>query len=489
MDTPSSINDLGAVDELLRTGKTAAAHSKLERFPVAKLTEQNVADYARLCLRAGATELGLRTLRPWVRGTPRRPAQPTPRQKIEYAALLFRVAALDEGHFLLKSVDAKANPEAWLISASGHVTQWNYDEAQRSLQSYLTTKSLLPYQQLVARVNLAAAMVYNRQTAAAETCLADLLAAQAGQATNALQANLWQLSGVNSLLAKKWETARDSLLRAKEMVGEGPKVEGLLVNKWIAILELLQGKSPASARDHLNEVRQSAVELEHFETLRDCDRFEAIALGDTPLALKAYFGTPYRGFRQWLPVAQVPNSYMWKLGDGEIDAELDLNRARDNSKLQSLLDEPLLLKSLLTLVSDFYCAIPVATLHNRLHPGEFYDPVQSPNRIYRAMNRLRQWIKEWKLPLVIDENPQGYKLTAKRAVAIRIPLLPLRDRRESRLRQLGYLKQDEPFSARDAAELLKVSSRTLQRDLKAWIDEGKIVSCGSEGSNQYHFKR
>ena len=58
-------------------------------------------------------------------------------------------------------------------------------------------------------------------------------------------------------------------------------------------------KSPreASALKGLRQAREEGVTRRHWETVRDCNRFEACVRQDEALFQHVYFGTPYEGFR------------------------------------------------------------------------------------------------------------------------------------------------------------------------------------------------
>ena len=141
---------------------------------------------------------------------------------------------------------------------------------------------------------------------------------------------------------------------------------------------------------------------------------------------------------------------------------------------------------LVTLASDFYKPLRLASIYFGLYPREYYNPVSAPTRVHQAIISLRTWIEESGIDLSIEEENGFYRLTGN--AGIQIGKKELLGNREGLL--LSQLKEKcggDPFSVSDAAKELGLSSRTALRALQKAIEEGEVLRTGSGASTRYTF--
>jgi hypothetical protein len=264
------------IDEWVRTGNGNRARHLLHRLSESgafhRLPREEAAPIAALARRSGLPMLGLALLTPYVRPSHRRPAEPTPREKAEYAGCLAYVGATGEALEILKTLDAASLPMVYLFRSFAHISRWEYAMAIPYLKLYVRAESLTPYQRLVGRLNLADALVQTGNTLGAGALLRDLLHRASIQRHGNLTGKALEIAAQKFIFQKRWSQAEPLLERAEWLLRDSESLDLFFVRKWKAVISLF--------RDHrttrLESVRAEALQRHHWETARDCDRFRAI---------------------------------------------------------------------------------------------------------------------------------------------------------------------------------------------------------------------
>jgi hypothetical protein len=235
-----------------------------------------------------------------------------------------------------------------------------------------------------------------------------------------------------------------------------------------------------------------AAQLSHWETIRDCDRFQALHTGDMKLLVHLYYGTPYAKFREEIghqsPVPLVvPDWFEWRIGRGKQRALLNLPTGEINESVAPPRLSPQLHRLLRVLCSDFYRPWGIPSLFERVYPASFFDPVSSPARVHRLIQRLRLWFERHGLPLGIPHTGGGFRLVSPASVHISIPNpdQEMPSREEELLKRVFGFSQ---FTVKDAVPILKISERSAQRALCALLKKGTVVRRGSTNTTRYSFK-
>lgn len=485
-DTPI----LRSLNDKIRRGRLNEVRDYLQKLVRRGIPATRRAEYANLAWRVGLADLGARTLSLVVRGGGRRKQLPSAVDRTEYAACLYRLGAFDEALGLLAGVDRHEYPEATLHEGCAHMWKWEYREAIPRLEAYLATPGLTPYEKMVARVNLASSLVYERRHVEATPLLRGLLHEASVKKLGFGVGVVLELSAGNFVLQKKFDEALPFLDRAeRELASGGGDLIPFFIRKWKAIAVFLRdrGHDPAA----LDPVRAEAGRLGHWETIRDCDRFQAIATRDRSLATRLFFGTPYPSFRERLlrdlgPL-DLPTEYAWDLGSvGDASApSLRLASATLSGAAVPLKLGKTLHALLRALASDFYRPFRVASLYATVYEGAHFNPDTSPAQIHVLVQRLRRWLPEHALPLDVVEEGGSYRLRATGPVRLVVPRpdavsgapLPL-----ARLRESCGGKR---FTVVEAVAALGVSPRTAQRVLSEGEAQGVLKRMGRGRATHY----
>lgn len=377
---------LASFDKQIRAGQGKTVRKILESTPKKKIPRAQLAQWAWLAWRVGAPDLGIAWLNGIVRPKARSPVAATPRERAEYAACLTRLGALGEALDLLKTVSPKDVPQAILYQVFALVAQWRYGETIPRLERFLDVAPS-DYDRQIAGVNLAAALIFEKDYDRAISLLEKLEKETAAANHQLLWGNVQELRSSVFVHMGKWKLALKECEGARAKLEKHGGVFALLIEKWTAVAELGRAPfAPASARA-LTQVKARAAALGHWESIRDCDRFESVILRDSDLLRKLYFGTPYDEFRARIlsdfPArVDVTGDYERVLGEGTKGkgVSLDLGKwvgemkpGRQNHRCLSIL------------ASDFYRPFRSAQLHALLFPGAFYNPHSSRHRTAEAM--------------------------------------------------------------------------------------------------------
>lgn len=489
-DTPPKRTD--RIDRLIREGQGDEARKLIESLAKGKLPRAEAATVASLAERVSLPLVGVRLLNPYVRPERRSPVVPTDEEKAVYAYCLTRIGAADEALALLADIPRQGFPRASFYLAAAHMHRWEYEEALPLLSGYVKARSLTEYQRLVGRVNLAAVLVYLREFRKASYLLHDLLYDTGVRNLTLLHGNCLELAAYNCLVHGKLAEAERFLDRSEALLERTASRERLYLKKWKAILALVRSKGDAASLAALAEVRREARAKADYETLRDCDRFEAVVRSDAKLLAHVYFGTPYESFRKRLlfdfgAKASLPAVYDWApVQSGKRAPVLDPARGETDGGAK-LKPGGTLHRLAVILTSDFYRPFRIASLFGALFPDEIYNPASSPPRVHQAIKLLRKWLADARLPLDIIGESGFYRVEASGPCLIRVTLARPTDKNAVQLTKLREKWPGGAFAVREAAAHLGVSERTALRILENGMKSGSVTRSGTRARARYQF--
>ncbi len=476
-------------------GESRFVRTELNHLSEKPIPRREIAQLAGLARRAGLTHIGIRLLNPIVRPTPKRPMVATGVEKAEYAECLTRIGASDEALQILRSLTENDAPQTHLFTASAYISQWDYRNAIPLLAKYIRSPHVDSYWRLVGKINLAAALAYERTFTKSIVLLREILYETSLRQLDLLYGNALEVAAQTYVAQKNWKEASRLLKRARVKLAQTNTRDQFFVQKWETITEFWKTKAAPSSVRQLKTLRQRALSLHHWETVRQCDAHMAVALGKQDLFLQLYFGTPFPSFREHLiadfPTAVIlPERYEWNIGKSARDNVIfDLMGGARIGKKAGLKVGQLIHRLLTLLCRDFYRPVRVPTLHQALYPDEHFNPVTSPARVHEAVRRLRLWFQQTRLPFHIEEEDGQYRFTGKEGTAL-IVRAPEKIEGKADLLWIESLRGERPmesFSIQEAANTLNRSVRTTLRLLDEAIKRGELFRSGHSRATRYHF--
>ncbi len=487
------------VEEAIRAGNREQARAILTCLKGEAIPRARASSFATLARRAGLLPLALKIMLPFIRPAVPLDKEASDEEKATYAIILLGIGASTEALEILATGNPQ-NSEINLALAFTHINRWDYVAAVRFLRNYLSIDGMIPYQRMVARVNLAASYVALGDVHEGKPLLEQIMVATAENHWHLLHKNALELSAQLALQEQDWVRANQLLERAALSAGNGFNLEDFFVRKWKAVMAVLRGDSPAQALAELNLVREVALQNGHWETVRDCDFHRALATKDEALLSRVYFGTPYESFRNRITKHSAgwfnpPASFVWEMSGEKASRIFDLRTGEESGSDVRVKPGKGLHQALSVLTSDFYKPFVIGSLHSSLFPGEHFNPISSPRRVSFLIHRVREWLSESNIPVVINAGKEGYRIEAEAPYAFLMGAAsaPV-DSGEPAHYQIMFEKlksrwPDGAFGAADAAEHLGVSMRTARYFVKWALEGKKLKRLGSGRSTQYRMGR
>lgn len=473
---------LEEAEACLRAGDTAGAARRLKRLLSRPLPRELLPGCASLARRLQQPKRALRLLLPYVHPLDREAALlARPAETIQYASTLIYLGATGEGLKMLEGLDAASFPDVYFHRALGLIAEWRYREAIEPLSRYVSLPGVSDYQRAAAGVNLLASLVFEDEKAVAERKLESLLKETAG--LSALHGSVLQLGAILAIESGQFPEARRRLEQAERQVSPSSRVQ-LFVRKWRAILNGKEGASSAVTVKALQAIAKQALEVRHWETVRDCDKYIALVTGDADRLARVYMGTPFTSYREhllkeWKQAGggELPSHYLWA-GSSAAPHILDLAAAT--------LDERPLLKRqglehrlLRALGRDLYRPHRIAELHAQMYLGMPYHPDASPARVKTALARLRQRLSAAGYPDLIRAQRNAFAFQIENKLGILL----------SETRESGHndpwASLSDVFSAADASRALALPRRSAFRLLQLAVEKGELQLEGAGRATRY----
>ena len=493
---PTLARTLQEIGDSIQRGDGKSAASRLKEIFLRRIPRNQVAEVASLARRAGLIQISLRILNPIVRPSGRKRLEASDVERVQYAAALNAVGAGEEALDILRTIDKKRVPDALLFKAFALISQWNYEAAIPVLQQYALMSGPSHYQKLVAKVNLAAALVYERQHQAASDLLKEILEISERDNLHLLRGNALELAAQNAILHQKWSEAKLFLECSEKLLANTTGLSGLfVVQKWKVFLEILSSPPGTSNLRLLESIRKEGTQREQWEIIRACDNLEAIREKNRELFTHLFFGTPFESFRKRLVTdfgkdVEVPDQYDWRIaGKPKPTQTFDLVSCEFGGRRVSLKAGQTLHLLLLAFAADFYRPQRLAGLHFRIYPNEYYNSISSHNRVHTVIARLRHWFDTEKIPLAISEISGQYRLEASEPIALRVyrKLETTHTKHSLWAAKLKSQLTKETFSIQDVLGKMDLPYRTAIRLLTGACEEGLILRFGTGRATSYRF--
>lgn len=484
-------------EEHIRSGRRDQARDLLLRLrgkPIPRGRAKQAADLAR---RTGLYTLALQIMMPIIRPKVALDHPATNEEISCYAINLLGFGASLEALDLLEQ-GSPDHPDILLAKAFARMNRWDYLPAVQHLSQYLKTEAPSPYEKMIAKVNLAASLVASFQVNDSRQLIDEILETTKENSWFLLHKNCLEIGSQLAVQEKDWARAFQMLEQASKRFENLPNSDDFLIEKWKAIAEIERDGATPKAIELLAKVQLRAGQLGHWETIRDCDYYKALALKDRELFLQVYFGTPFQSYRdriaertkEWVV---PPHEYVRQMQIEPSEKIFDLAKGEELGGSAKLKPGKSLYNALATLVSDSYKPFIIGNLHAAVFPKEFFNPVSSPRRISFLLHRLRDWFQENEMPLQIEFSKEGYRLKSSGPYAFNlVSQSQTNDKSQDDpahyLVMLSKLQSDwsaGAFTALDVASKLGISERSARYFIKWATDKNHLEKFGSGRSTQY----
>ncbi len=462
-------------EEWTRIGESRRVHHALSVIPNRDIPQRWRLPLANIARRGGLILLGLRLLAPSLK------SEPTPEELAEYGVLLQKNGSAREALTTLEKIDGDEIPEALLYRAFCLFTRWDYAQATPLLERYVASAKLNDYQRLIGRVNLASAYNVLEQDALARDLLNELVATCRAKNYARLEGNCHELLAQVHLRKEDWSSAEDELELAEGLLANDISLDKFFVQKWNLVISALKSSSQAP----LLELRRRALELRHWESVREADLYRVKLTGDPNLFQHVFFGTPHESYRAKL-MKECPGiepSEELLVGQGERVFDLSLSEVDGAPVFGS---GKKIHQVICYLFTDFYRPLRLAPLFAELFPEENFNVFSSPNRVHQLLRRTRKALKDEGVALEIREDSGAYSIHILPGLSVRLT----NDRKvasteHAHLIRLKSIYPAMQFSAKDARAKLGLPLTSFHRVLKYGLEKGLLVQQGNGPKTRY----
>ncbi|MGZ5279460.1 MAG: hypothetical protein ACXWC9_05935 [Pseudobdellovibrionaceae bacterium] len=409
----------------------------------------------------------------------------TDKEKINYASALVNLGAIDEAIEIFDSIDPVQEPETLLRKSFAYFKKWNYQGAMPWLLEYVNHKDLTPYKRVVGKVNMAAALIEQCEWKRAETLLTEIIDECRKNSHLLLLGNCLELQAQIEIFQHRFDQALLLLEEAKSYLQNQKGSFSLFVEKWLIICRCFKGDFD-SMKD-LIDLKNKALELSNWETVRECDLFEAIVTQNEDLAKRVLLGTPSEHYRQRVRrlfgkhLVSRGNYYL-TLGSAPETSPKKMFSPYDVQKDgKALHNKPQLLALFEALTMDFYKPSHIGLLFQRIYHDEKFNPFTSPDRVLKLIKRLNQWFIGHELPIRVHIKKSEFALISQGDESIQI-LVHRAKKLSKEVGNILQLKQHfegRTFSASQISRKMKISRSSADRLIDQAIEAGYLTQRGS----------
>lgn len=475
-----------SIDFDIRSGRHKRASSRLREIKIAELSREDLVVLSDFGRRLQDPMFSLKSLGKTFRGVIAGKVEPTDTEIISYSRALVKMGFFNEADRWIQRIADVKRDELLDLQGRKRIAQWDYAGAVYFYKRYVSQLEPSSYSYLVAKLNLSASLVGCSRFDEAITAILSLKELAVKNEHSLIFANACELMAQALILSGDFDQGLSSLKESHEALGQGQSIYSFYLRKWTWVANLLKSVGCQSELSRAIQLKQEAEQNQYWEDVRDIDRRLSEVNFSEPIALKLYFGTPHRAYREsikreLLDGVKIPPVFNFHLGprEGHLKEVLALeNCFNPGSRIDSLFK---------TLTHDFYRPISLGYLFSRLYPDEYFDPHSSPTRVYRLVTRLRKrTIDNFGVDCVW--NQEGIRLVSSRPVVIPVEQRQeIRTRQECQVAKMRKVFRQDWFTTKGVSEQLQISQRSAQELLKTAKKKYRVNQQGKGRSTRYRF--
>ncbi len=477
------------LDLLIKDGKHEEVRKILDSENPKNISRDFAAQFGDLAFRSHLPMFTLKVLHPYIHPENTFSTPATDREKMVYATAIFSLGAVHDSLAILNDIDPNQEPEANFYKALAHVCEWNYAGSIQYLQAYIESEKTPPYRKLVGNVNLAAAHVTLENWNLANQILDETIAECEKNSHGLLIGNCLEIKSQIEFYQGRYEEALNLLKQAAIYLGGQQGRYSMLVDKGVTLSQLFQLRQPENLKA-LEAFRARALELGHWDSIRDADLFEAIFSKDEMLGRKIIMGTPSEYYRQRVRKLFGENfksngQYWWYLGGPDLSSQTTLQF----DPYQHLSEKPMLLNLFDALTCDFYKPANIGALFQKIYPDEKFNPFTSPSRTLQLLRRLDKYFVEKKIPLRVIFKKSEFQLTSLENIFVLVRRGKPISASVAKVLKLKDYFAGKSFTPAKASAALNVSKSSIHKVINEALADGGLVKDGFGRSVTYRFTR
>ncbi len=477
-------NELNQIETFIRAGNQKQAVKLLERLTPQNVPHKLVLRASNLLVRAGLEKMSARILHPLMFNERQKP---DPKIAAQYALTLQQLGAYSEALKILEKLDFVNIAETNLFYAFGLMTKWEYEAAIPFLRAYLKFPEITLYQSLVAKTNLAQALILSNQIEDVDNLLSEVQSQAEESKFFLLGANVLELKAQLFFIRGQFAEALSLLNSSNERLEGSPERYRLMVEYWKVICNYSLNPTKKEAINNFQQLRKKSVERGFWSVVRECDFQRALIEGDQNLFLKVYFGTPFSNYRKKMafrfPQVVIPEVYFWN--PTQVKTKKDnifrVNEGHDLVSGAKLKKGQLSHRLIQSLTSDFYIPFQTESLFGYVFPDEHYNPISCYKKTANAINRLQSWFTRNSIPIQIRFKDGGYRIYLNDPYLLEVKIQTFEERKTYDTKsEIQRLLASGGKTSKEISSHLDVPLRTVSRYLSELVDDNKVTTVKSQ---------
>ncbi len=476
-------------NSLIIQGRGEQVKEKLKTLQKQGSAVEDPETMANLARRVGMYHFAASLLYPIVRNET---IEASDKCKAEYASAISRIGNYIEAKELFSTIEESILESYSMEYVDVLFKSWETKKAAVLLENSVDRVED-PYRKVVTQLNLASAYIGCQEFQKAATLLEELEEICIINNYGMITANVREMMGQVHFVNRLYGKANLCFKEAEEMLRGSNNRSWVFAKKWLVISKFALKKPLEETKSELQEVRQIARKFNHWETLRDCDLYEAVFTKDRNLFQRVYFATPHESFKKraldnWND--DPPENSIVSFGGSPENGSaplLDLETGTIDGKVEFLKPGEMSHQLTISLFKDFYSPISVFEIFKDCYPDEYFHPDTSKDRVYKSVRKLKDLIEKNSFGLEMTNNKAfGYRLRTRKPIEVKYI-----EHKEDTSRHNHTLVLIEQrfgamnFSRKELQNHLKVSDRSANRLISELMDSGELIKMGSGPKTSY----
>ncbi len=519
----------------IQSGRFKLAQDLIKKLIKSELNRNQKNELSNLCRRVGWPQKGLELLKDIF--NPNSFIQPNFQEQISYSANLIQMGLSFEAEIRLNKLIADQNQNinqnrnltsVYLQLGLLKISQWNYSAAKKYFIKMIIQNDCTQYQMLIGKLNLAACYSFCQQYKLAEKYLKEIIKNSINNKYYFVLFHAFEIKIQieyfrNNIKNASFYLNKLNSLKSKLNISEN-SFNLFVIKKWTCLLniknielEMLANKSSELKLNNsvyksikeLHLIRKNANKYNFYEIVRDCDLYLSFYSEDQNYQHVLY-GTPYKAYSKKIKylINEFNLKYQTNLNfkkenkyyktncpsialdnlkntvqKTEITNIFDVQTGYLNNAESIVSKSKPLLNIIKIITKDFYKGISFGEFYYLYFQESYYNPLSSPARIYKSLNRIQNILKKNEIPLDIKIEKGQIKLkTINNCQLIfsktdNVKSNPL----SNPVKWLQFRKEfkNRKFTVQQATNYLNVSDRHFRRLIKPHILKGTLKQFGN----------
>jgi len=521
------MKELELVDSLVENRKIKIAQDKLKLIHKKyKLNRSESLVLATLFRKVFMPERAIKILHKYVYPSVKSPLIATDKEYAQYGQSLNQINVLIEASVLFGKVNQDLYPNVYIYLAHNNILRAKYKEAEKNIIKYVQHPKATMEGKLIAESFYPKIMIFFKNDyKGTETYLEKYINKIKKHNKTPIKnedfvdpkyiyiLNAYVFAMINQYYLNNCEKALEYLNLLFNEFPEINEIKNSLcfrINAWKLLVDLKQ----SAMSNGNNSLILSKIKTNKSKLIKSNDpislvmirliEFEvAKILNQNDKLIELYFSTRDKDIllqvynELILRKLNIPEEYSIKIGKNfNSHIEINVQNGKNNISKFTLKEGQVPQRLFEILAADVNIPLRIAELNDLLFDGEHYNPYTSPDRVHKAIKRLRRWFQQSKIPLDVIASNGMYSLVSATGCVFKVTRINRPGCKDIFtlsvddfivLQHLYNKMSSNEFVAMTLANELNVSKKTASRILNRAIKCKLVLRLGKGPSVKYSF--